>query len=400
MLRLLSRMSLCGLLICCIGTTAFSQRELAQYPPSLADAFFSVNVGYINYPFSNVHLEPGFVAESVEIPHTGVRLMLYGRRVNDYLAMQISYMRPVLWVIYRDLNGMQTRNSVWMNVAGLTAVPSVPLGGRFTLFGELGLSIVTRHGFRFDGEPVVKDANYASVLLGTGLKFHLNEKWDLMLHGVYTPANKKARQPHTVFFSPGFQFNMRPLSPEQVALNSTSGYFFPRQQLQFSFSTNAMGYGVNSFFSEGIIPVFWGGSVHVEKGFSVNYYRNVFHGHKTFALDVGAGLSYWETQDFQTPFLTLSVFPILRFNLLRLEPADFFFFYSLAGPTFISKAVIDEEDTGARFTFHDYMGIGVYAGPERHISAEIKIGHYSNGNLFAQNAAVKIPLTFAVGFNF
>lgn len=378
----------------------FSQSNRAQYPKYLSDAYFSVNVGYINYPFSNKNLEPGFQAESVSVPNTGVRLMLYGRDINEYLSMQISYMRPVLWVVYRNINGGKTRNSVWMNVAGLTLKPQLQLNDKFTINGEFGLSIITRHGFRLNNQFVVKDANYASILAGGGVRYHLNERWDLMLHGVYSPANQKVKQPYSFFISPGFQFNMRPLPEEKVLANSSSGYIFPKNQLLVSYTTNSLGYGVNAFFSQGAIPVFWGGDLHIERGLSANYQRNVFHGRKIFSLDFGASISWWETETHQTNFFTLAVYPLLRFTLLRTSPADFYFFYSVAGPTYISKSQVDGIDTGTRFTFHDYMGIGVFTGKNRSITAEAKIGHYSNGNLFPQNAGVKIPLTFALGYNF
>jgi hypothetical protein len=379
---------------------AFTQRNPAQYPPFLANSYFSINIGYINYPFSNRHLEPGFQAETVTVPHTGVRLMLYGRQFNDYLAMQVSYMRPVLWVVYRNVNGAKTRHSVWMNVAGLTLIPQLPINKNLTLSGEFGLSIITRHGFSINQETIVKDANYASVLIGTGLKYHLNKRWDLTLHGVYSPPNLKVKQPHTIFVSPGFQYNMRPLTDEKVARNSSTGNIWPKHQLTLGYTTNAAGYGVNAFFAEGAIPVFWGGDLHVERGISASYQRNVFHGRKIFSLDLGASFSMWETENFHTNFFTLAVYPVLRFTFLRTRPADFFFFYSVAGPTYISKSMIDGIDTGTRFTFHDYLGIGGFAGPMRSMSAEIKIGHYSNGNLFPQNAGVKIPLTFTAGYNF
>ncbi|MBE0663542.1 MAG: acyloxyacyl hydrolase [Bacteroidales bacterium] len=383
-----------------INLTGFSQRNPAQYPPFLADSYFSINIGRINYPFSNQHLEPGFQAESVSVPHTGVRLMLYGRHFNDYLAMQISYMRPVLWVVYRNVNGAQTRHSVWMNVAGLTLKPQLPINKSLIMSGEFGLSIITRHGFRINQETIVKDANYASLLIGTGMKYHLNRSWDLTLHGVYSPPNRKVKQPHTVFISPGFQYNMRPLTADKVLANSNTGYIWPINQVTLGFTTNAAGYGVNAFFAEGAIPVFWGGDLHVERGISASYQRNVFHGRKIFSLDFGASLSYWETESAHTSFFTLAVYPVLRFTLLRTKPADLFFFYSVAGPTYISKSLVDGIDTGTRFTFHDYLGIGSFAGPSRKLSAEFKIGHYSNGNLFPQNAGVKVPLTFAVGYNF
>lgn len=394
------KLFLVGLLcLFCLAQTN-SQPNRAQYPRFLSDAYFSVNVGYINYPFSNSHLEPGFQAESVTVPNTGVRLMLYGRDINDYLSMQISYMRPVLWVVYRNINGERTRNSVWMNVAGLTIRPKYPLGEKFTVNGELGLSIITRHGFRFNNEFVVEDANYASILAGAGISYHLNERWDLMLHGVYSPENKRFKQPYTVYISPGFQYNMRPLSDEKVSVNSNSGYIFPNNQLLVSYTTNALGYGVNAFFSQGAIPVFWGGDLHIERGLSANYQRNIFHGRKIFSLDIGASVSWWETENLKTDFFTVAVYPLLRFTLLRTDPADFYFFYSVAGPTYVSKSQVDGIDTGTRFTFHDFMGIGVFTSEKRNLTGEIKIGHYSNGNLFPQNAGVKIPLTFALGYNF
>jgi hypothetical protein len=377
-----------------------AQTNRAQYPPFLSDSYFGVNIGAINYPFSNLHLETGYQAESVTVPHTAVGLVLYGRQFNDYLSMQINYMRPVLWVVYRNVNGAQTRNSVWMNVAGLTVKPQLPVNKRLSVFGEFGLSIITRHGFHINQQTVVKDANYASVLIGGGLKYRVNKSWDLLLHGVYSPANNKAKQPHTVFFAPGFQYNMKPLADDKVLVNSSTGYIWPRHQVMLGYTTNAFGYGVNAFFSQGAIPVFWGGDLHVESGLSINYQRNVFHGRKIFSLDFGASASYWKTENQNSEFFTLAIYPVLRFTFLRTKPADFYFFYSVAGPTYISKAEIDGIDTGKRFTFHDYMGIGTFAGPLRNVLAEIKIGHYSNGNLFSQNAGVKVPLTFAVGYTF
>jgi hypothetical protein len=74
--------------------------------------------------------------------------------------------------------------------------------------------------------------------------------------------------------------------------------------------------------------------------------------------------------------------------------------YSVAGPTFISHTEIDGNATGKHFTFQDMMGVGLFAGKKRQLNAEINIGHYSNGNLFPENAGVKIPLTFNIGMAF
>jgi hypothetical protein len=46
------------------------------------------------------------------------------------------------------------------------------------------------------------------------------------------------------------------------------------------------------------------------------------------------------------------------------------------------------------------MGLGIFAGTNRQVNAEVRIGHYSNGNIFPDNEGVKVPLTFNVGFTF
>ena len=96
----------------------------------------------------------------------------------------------------------------------------------------------------------------------------------------------------------------------------------------------------------------------------------------------------------------MSLYPLFRFFMARTEQADVYFGYSLAGPTYISQTVIDGLETGAQFTFQDFIGIGAYLGTTRRMSAEIGIKHFSNGNLFTTNASIKVPLTFTVGLAF
>jgi hypothetical protein len=46
------------------------------------------------------------------------------------------------------------------------------------------------------------------------------------------------------------------------------------------------------------------------------------------------------------------------------------------------------------------MAFGAFFGKARRINAEIGIKHYSNGNIFASNAAIKVPLTLTLGWAF
>jgi|CXWL01.1.fsa_nt_gi hypothetical protein len=368
-----------------------------QYPWGLKNSYFGINMGYINYPFSSAQLEPGFTAESVTIPHIAPRLILFGHQFNKYLSAQISYMRPVGWVTYNNINGDKTTHSVWMNVGGLTLATQVPIHKKLSLFAEAGLGIITRSGFEIDYQPVVKDAAYATFLFGGALQYHVNRKWDLQLSTTWSPAHAKEKQPHTIFYSAGFNYHLKELSNDKVESNIKSGYYFAKHFIQAGYTTNAMGYGVNDLFSKKL-PFFWGGAAHLKQGFSLNYQRNIFHARKVFSLDWGAGIGYWKSKMKDDNFFTLSAYPVLRFTAFRSKRTDLFFEYSVAGPTYISKTIIDEEKTGKKFTFQDFMGMGIFTGKKKNLNAGIRIIHFSNGNIFSQNDGVKVPLTFSLGY--
>jgi len=378
-----------------------SQDTRNQYPSVLSNAYFEVNIGYINYPFSNASLPLGYKADEITVPHEAVRITLFGYRFNKYLSAQVDYMRPVEWVMFRNVTGdlNNDKHSVWMSVGSLTLKGQLPISNKFSLFGEGGLGIITRHGFGIN-PPLVANANYATYLVGAGLKYHLNDKFDLSLSTVYSPANNDVKQPYTVFHSLGFTYNMHPLTDKRVKEKQDAGYLFPKHLLQIGFSTNAFKYGVNDFFTVSPLPIFWAGNVYIEKGLSIAYQQNIYHTKKVFSLDWGANASYWQSNANKDNFGTLSLFPVLRFTFLRTKPLDFYFNYSAAGPTYISKTEIDNQLTGKHFTFQDFMGLGFYAGAKRKLNAEFKIIHYSNGNIFPYNPGLTIPLTICLGYTF
>ncbi len=372
----------------------------AQYPALLSNAFVNLNIGFIDYPFSSLQLEPGHDVGQVAVPHLAVRAVLFGRHFGRYLSAQGSYMRPVKYVRYRDVDGNGSTRFVWMHFGTVTMQGRVPLGPRASVYGEGGLAISSRSGFDVDEAPVVRDAHVTSPLVGAGVEYRLNPTWDLVTGATYIFPKDAHRQPRTLFASTGFRYNLRPLPPERVEETRRSPFIFPEQLLQLGFASNALGYGVNNFLSR-TVPVFWGGKVEVERSvFSVQYQRNLFHTKKVFSIDIGASVSRWRSSQHGEAFLTASVYPLLRFTLLRRRPADMYFAWSVAGPSYISRDVIDGRDTGSHFTFQDFMGVGVFFGARRQFNADIGINHYSNGNILTENAGVKIPLTLKVGYGF
>lgn len=370
----------------------------AQYPIFLRDSYFSVNVGFLDYAFTDRQLEPGFQAAAIRVPHVAARVAVFGHEFSRYLSLQATYMRPVQFVAYTHVNGDGAAHHVWATFGGVTLKSMLPVTTRASMYAEGGLGITSRHGFGDGATPIVRDAHYASALLGAGMEYRVSPTWDLTAGATFSPSSARQNEPGALLLAGGFRYTMRALAPAQVRANSRAEVVFPANVLEFEFSTG-YGYGVNTFVSK-TVPVFWNGDVKVDRGLAVHYDRNVFHTGRVFALDLGASASTWRSRGNHDRFFTLSAFPLLRFTLLRRKPADVFAAYSLAGPTYISKSIIDGQDTGSRFTFQDFMEAGAFIGTRRRTKITVKINHYSNGNLLTRNAGLTIPLTIGIGCTF
>jgi hypothetical protein len=371
-----------------------------QYPKGLLDSFVTLNVGAISYAFSQDQLEGGHSVGAVDVPHIAARVMLFGHHFGKYVSVQGAYMRPVKYVRYRDLDGSAESRTVWMHYGTVTGQARVPVGGRWSIFGEFGLGITNRGGFDLGDQPAVKDAHFASPLFGGGVEYRLNRTLDLLVGTAIIPARAADRNPATVFTSAGLRYNMRPVPPERIAAARAAGYVFPATIVQVGYATDAFGFGLNTFFNK-TVPIFWGGAVRVKHSVvSLQVQRNLFHTRKVFALDIGGSFGEWRTRTDGTAFRTLSFFPLLKFTVLRLKPADVYLGYAMAGPTYISRVVLDGLPTGSHFTFQDFMAAGVYFGPHRRLNLEFNLNHYSNGNIMADNAGVMVPLAVKFGYAF
>jgi len=347
-------------------------------------------------------MEPGFVAESINIPHVGVRINL-GHQFNKVLSVQMDYMRPVNWVQYKNVNGDLIDHSVWMNIAGFTLKAQHKVARKFSVYAEAGYSVVTRNGFD-DEIDQVKNANFSNLLTGAGLQYHLHNNWDLLFSMAYSPPNSRHNQPHTFFTTAGFAYYMRPQSPERVKENENAPYIFPHNVLQIGYANDFLGFEANKNFTFSArrpgIPIFWLGDIKVGNGVSITYLRNIYHGRKTFSFDWGLSASWWQSSINKTSFFTLSIFPSVKVWFLHMKSADVYFVYSIAGPAFISETTLDEIDSGKHFTFQDYLGFGTFFGEGRTLNFEARIEHFSNGNLFPANDGIAIPLTFVLGYAF
>ena len=393
-----------GALIVCAATRASAQQAAAddtrtQYPAFMSNSYFDFNVGSIGYLFSATQLEPGFQAESIDRPRIAVRADFFGHHFTKHFSAQVTYMRPARFVTYHNINGNKADSQTSLAYAGLTFVQDVPLTARVGGYVEGGYGVTSRSGIDINGTTALQTAHYAAGLVGGGFAYHATPNMDVMLGATYSPGRKSFNQPSTRLFTTGLRYQMRPLDEAEVKENRDAGFLFPTNVIRLGFTSNLLGYGVNDFFSR-TVPIFWGGNVETQYGVTLDYQRNVFHTKKVFAFDLGASASYWNSNGNGDLFRTLSVYPLFRFFVARVDPADVYVSYSLAGPTFLSQTLLDGRDTGAHFTFQDFMAVGAYLGKSRRLNAELGIKHYSNGNLFTTNASIKVPLTLTLGMTF
>lgn len=387
------------LFVVLLSLNASAQDNRGQYPFLLSNSYVGVTPGYIHYNFTNDLLRPGYKAANIVNPGLALRIVL-GHEFNKYVSAQISYMRPIYWLEYRLMNVDSSDYAVFMNVGGFTGRFTLPVTKRFSVYAEGGLSVVTRTGFEIKNKEVAPSTNFASYQLSGGAQYTINNRWKLAANFTFAPGKSDVKQPNTYFYGFGISYHMRPLSAEGVARNSSGGFFFPKNLMQVGFSTKALGYGLNYWFTKRPLPIFWDGDVRVAKGIALQYQQNTFHGRRFFSLDWGLNVSYFETELNKQQFFTASIFPVLRFWPLRTKCFDLYANYTLAGPTYISQKVMDNLVTGEHFTFYDAMGLGMFTGKNRNLNAEIRIAHYSNGNLFYHNPGELIPFTLNLGYTF
>ena len=393
-----------------ISFNLISQEEKKQktkFTNFLAKSYYSLNFGGIFYPFSNNNLIDGYKTETFSRNWFSGRLLL-GHKLTDDLSAQFGTMRPASWFKYDNVNNIGYENSVWINAWSLSLKKDFKINNKFDIYAEAGIANLTRFGFSIGDKEIYEDAHYASLLYGFGVQYRLNDKWRLSANGTFLPKSAKHNQPSVSQATFGFEYHLQQVDDKTADEYSANEYFFPNNIFQFSYGTGAIGFGFNQFFGMSLpvgnfdsfgVPIFWVGEVKAEHAVSLTYQRLIYRSEKIFSLDWGVSATYFQSRG-KTDVFALSIFPVLRFYLWRKPKFDFYANYSIIGPAYITKSDIDNSKTGPNITYQDTMGFGVFFGKKRKYNFELRIMHYSNGNIFTRNSGVAIPLQFTFGKTF
>ena len=384
------------------------KQQKTKFTNFLANSYYSLNFGGIFYPFSNANLIEGYQTETFSRNWFSGRLLL-GHKLSEEVSVQFGTMRPASWFKYDNVNNIGYERSVWINAWSLSLKKDVKLQEKTSFYLEAGVANLTRFGFAINDKVIYDDAHYASLIYGFGFQYRLSDKWRLSANGTFLPKSTKYNQPSISQASLGFEYHLQQVDDKTADKNATNEYFFPTNIFQVSYGTGEIGFGFNQFFGMSLpvgdfesfgIPIFWVGEVKAQHAISLTYQRLIYRSEKIFSLDWGVSATYFQSREGKTDVFAFSIFPVLRFYLMRKKEYDFYTNYSIIGPAFISKADIDGFKSGPKTTFQDTMGFGVFFGEKRKYNIELRIMHYSNGNIFTRNDGVAIPLQLTLGKTF
>jgi hypothetical protein len=415
--RIVRFAALLPLLYGCVIPVDAIARDRTELPALLRGSSIGAIIAYSRFPFTLDELQPGILPMDISTPQVAVRAFI-DHAFNERLALRVSLMRPFEWVTYTGQPYFDTVHSIQLSIAALTLAPAVPLSRRTSLYGELGPGLLTRDGFEVEEVAAVTDFEALTVVLGGGLRYELARHWNADLNLMFVPAVAGKQQPATFLAGLGLSFvTTRPatrkpgpgglLEPplgvpptrSNRQASDDPAYEFPLNCLHFGFVDHHLfRWDVNHYFTLPNLPIFWNGDVKTKRGAIVMYERNIYHTRKRFSIDWGASISSWESDKESLTFGAFSLFPSLKIWLVRGRTWDLYFTYSLAGPTVLTRNRFDGIDTGKNVTFQDFMGLGTFLGADKHLNVSVRIFHYSNGNLFAQNPGIAVPAVIGLGY--
>ena len=367
------------------------QRE--KLPPVLNNTYIGFAEAYSTIPFSNHDLN-FYQADSFQ-NNAYSSMVLIGHYYTRYLAAGINLLcRPnagikILSKLYR----------VHFSIFDFSLRPTLPLTKHFMMYGVGGIGTISRSGFSVNNRTVVSSENLPAFLTGAGVIYSFTPNWNLLAGIEYIPQINQ-KQPRITFAYAGLYYLFR---ESNLSIHYPEYYIFHKHLIQMGgFSRSIVNPpDFNTYFTcKGYIPIFWDSRVALRNGAWIRYDRNVFHTHKIFSFDWGVSFSTYHSKMNNNLFAAFSVYPLLRFWFLHSQFIDLYFSYSAAGPTVLTRRIIDNADMGGHFIFQDLMGFGGFFGKNKHFNLNVKIGHYSNGNLFPRNPGLDVPITLTIGYAF
>jgi opacity protein-like surface antigen len=381
---------------------ASAERDRSELPGFINNSYLGVSFGMGSYGFGNDELKGSHEVREVSNKLTSGSVYS-GHNFNEHLAFNLGYIRPLEWIKYEGLDNTDSSGTVRITLFTFTLRPTLKINSKLSVNGQGGLGYMSRSGIEQGGDTFIEDGEILTLVTGAGLSYQLANSWYADADIIYSLPRESENQPGLLYTSFGIRYLLKQQPDKKKFADET-----PSKKSHFPYRLIAVGgftrdlfyWEPHEYFHPPNIPIFWIGDVKLNKGYYIMYEHNLYHTSRLFSFDWGARIAYWESNEQKENFSTYSLYLSFKIWLVRNKIFDLYVTYSAAGPTYISKPIIDNIDTGKHFTFQDFMGIGVFLGKNKRININSTIMHYSNGNIFPQNTGIAVPSTLAVGYSF
>lgn len=128
-----------------------------------------------------------------------------------------------------------------------------------------------------------------------------------------------------------------------------------------------------------------------------NFYSKDFE-KAEFLLGAGGSFLWTDANEKEHVFL-FTILPSVRYyfgNSTRYRP----FIFLGVGPSYLSNNDLGEQESGGRFTFSDFVGLGMRWGDEQQWTISCCYRHISNASVYDLNDGIDVPTCFLVSRKF
>ena len=341
--------------IACVATCASAQTSVhedtrAQYPAFLSNSYFTLNVGSIRYLFDDRQLEPGFSGRVGRRAAPGRPASISSattsrstcRCRSPTCARRDSWLSTTSTATSANTSGL---DGVRRPHAGLGDAAERPVCRRTA---RAGWGVTSRSGFEIDGRPRCRMRTLPSGLLGAGLAYHATPNIDVDLRcDLFARAKVASPAVDAALHDRASLSTCDRCPASQVEDNRRAGFIFPGERRPAGVHDEPALATASTPSSREKFPMFWGGNVRDPSAASRSTTSATCSTPEGVRLRSRRSASYLEEQrePGSLPH-AVRLSAASGSSCCAAEPADLYLAYSLAGPTFISRTVLDGRETG------------------------------------------------------
>lgn len=301
---------------------------------------------------------------------------------------------------YLEYSGDGSKTYIKNNLVGLYLRGTVPVSRNFNLYGKAGVGYVSRNSIIGVPGDILKLGPFFSFLFAGGMSYQIYSQLYLDASVFFAPPNARYQLPWSTFYGVGLYYLIgKPKGRMKRVAQASQRWRCYSVDVGY-YNRGFFHLYVNQWVTYPYLPIFWKGYTYAKSGAQILFDQLFFHTQRVFGFYWGVSVSRWRSLIQRKSFYAVSIFPELKLWFLRRRSVQLYFMYSAAGPSYISRWIIDDQSIAGHFTFQDFLGLGMTLGQRHAFDVAFKIIHYSNGGTLPSNPGTDVPVVLSMGYTF